>query len=289
MKLSYTESIPVWLRTRANEMISRSVDLTNKYVHVTQLISPAPMLRLQDEHWAELEVSPDDLIPAMLGAAWHQYLEGAEPGGYVEQRIETMCNDWCVIGSPDWYSTAVIRDYKTTKVWSRIFGKREWEEQLNVYRWLIHQSTGIEVPRLEIHVIYTDWTANGLKRIDGHPPKRWEVIDVPVWPMDDTDRFIKARLAAIEEVQAIAETPLPDPYCTPEERWERGECWAVMRLGRKSAMPGGLKDTQEEAAEMAATVTGGYVEHRPGNPVRCKDWCSVRRFCDFGKTLEMDR
>jgi hypothetical protein len=287
MKLKYpTGSIPAWLHKRANQMINRPVDLSEKYIHVTQLLQPAPMLRMQDAHWSELEVSPDDLIPAMLGAAWHKYLEGSMTGGVHEQRIEVPHGDWTIIGTPDWYGSREIVDYKTTRVWSAILEegglKREWVEQCNVYRWLVNRATGCDITSLKIHVVYTDWTSTGAMRNSNHPRKRWQVLDVPVWHLDDARNFIDQRLKAIEEVA-------PFDYCTPEERWERGEHWALMKHGRKSAIK--KYDTEDEALhacydDNGKVINAYYVEHRPGVPVRCNDWCSVKRFCSFGKKLE---
>ena len=97
--------------------------------------------------------------------------------------------------------------------------------------------------------------------------------------MEDARAFVEAKLAALEASDVF--------ICSPDQRWERGEHWAVMKTGRKTAMK--RCDTATEAATIAGGITGGYVEHRPGDPVRCRSWCNVRQFCDFGKTLEMDR
>lgn len=287
MRLEYQSNQPEWLVAKAREMMSRRVDLSNKYVHVTQLLQPAPQLAMTDHYWKELTQSLDDLLPAMLGVAWHKYLEGSMGYGAHEQRIEVPYNDWFLVGTPDWYNADRIIDFKTTRVWSAVFGdggvKREWEEQLNVYRFLLYHAGHFDIQRLEVHAVYTDWSRNGAMRQEKHPRKRWEVLEVPVWHYDDTRNFIDARLKAIEEAK------LTD-VCTKEERWERDEKFAVMKKGRKSALK--LFDIEADANTFALENDPSgkginvYVEHRPGTPIRCLDWCPVREFCQFGSKLD---
>jgi hypothetical protein len=43
-----------------------------------------------------------------------------------------------------------------------------------------------------------------------------------------------------------------------------------------------VMDTQEEAEKLAADMGAGYsVEKRPGESVRCMDYCSCCEFCNF--------
>lgn len=287
MKLSYPDgSVPPWLHWRARQMISRTIDLENRYIHITQLISPAPQLRLMADNWDALEQPIDDLIPAMVGTAWHKYMEGAMGSGFTEHRIEYQHGDWTIIGSPDWYSHDSVIDFKTTKVWSRIFlgEKYDWEQQLNLYRWLIYQATGVLVSSASVHAVYLDWSAAAAMRTAGYPPKRWEVIEMPLWSVERARQFVDLRLAAIESVQ-------PGDYCTPAERWERGAHWALKREGRKTALK--KYDTHEEALaakeafDLIPHNRTYYIEEREGVPVRCLNWCPARKFCAYGKALEV--
>ena len=56
---------------------------------------------------------------------------------------------------------------------------------------------------------------------------------------------------------------------------ERAETCA--ETGRKSAVK--LHDSQNDAWQHAREIQNGYVEHRPGESVRCADYCPVARFC----------
>jgi hypothetical protein len=72
------------------------------------------------------------------------------------------------------------------------------------------------------------------------------------------------------------------PICTPEERWQKPERFAVMMKAKKRALK--LYDSQQEAVNHVATLgAGAKVEPRPSEPIRCMHYCSVAQFCSFGK------
>jgi hypothetical protein len=72
------------------------------------------------------------------------------------------------------------------------------------------------------------------------------------------------------------------PFCTPEQRWERDECWAIMKKGRKSAVKRHFKKFDAEQ-HLAVLDANHYIEHRPGVPVKCLDYCVCAEKCSFYK------
>ena len=77
------------------------------------------------------------------------------------------------------------------------------EQQLNVYRWLLSRN-GVQVDRLE--VVYMDM--RDVVR-----------VEVTTWDLDEADRFVRERVAALTE----AEKKLPPPL-DPDETWECRYC-----------------------------------------------------------------
>lgn len=280
MKIDPVEAstLPKWLVNMARHDGFRRVDLEEQFITVTSLLQPTNIVRLTDRYWDEIEFGIVDSIPALLGQAWHDEAAKHDPSeGSSELRMEVEFDGWRISGQPDYFGETKVIDRKTSKVWSRVFGKPEWTEQLNVYRWLISQALqDRHIPsELEVHVVYVDWTENVAKRGKEYPQSRFEVIPVDVWPLDLTEAFIRSKLAALEAREFS--------LCSPQERWERGECYAVMKPGRKSAVK--LCETMEDADFIANNVPGGTVVHREGDPVRCRSWCDVKEFCPFGRTL----
>ena len=273
---------PQWLIDAGKTMGGLRYFPEKHQISTTTLLRPAHQLRLQYRHQEQLDPDPMDLIPAMVGVAWHEYLEKHASHGQSELSLFAALSGWTITGILDWYDpvTETLVDYKTTRMWSKVFGRREWEEQLNVYRWLCALN-GITVKRLEIHACYLDWSANQVSRNPDLPRERAEVIEVAMWPLPDVVRFIKERLARLMDWDSDKQAPI----CTPDERWERGECWAVMKKGRKRALK--RCSSLLEAEGYVEKEAGLFVEHRPGVPVRCQSYCPVRDFCSFGRNLEV--
>ena len=70
------------------------------------------------------------------------------------------------------------------------------------------------------------------------------------------------------------------PECTDEERWLRGEKYAVRKEGRKTAVR--VFDLEEEAETFISALKDNskhYVEHRRGVNMRCESYCDVAEYC----------
>jgi hypothetical protein len=111
-----------------------------------------------------------------------------------------------------------------------------------------------------------------------------------MWAPEFTLSYIKERI----DLHQIAQAKGTWPPCTDEERWYRGEEWAVTKAGRKSALR--CLPTYEEAKAWAmendylkpdgTAIAGISLVHRPGKNVRCENYCSVSRFCQQWADLQ---
>jgi len=275
------DDYPEWLVSAADSM-SRppTSDLTSRTIGVTRLIDPAWQTSLILKHKDELpKRETGDMVPAMMGQAWHLFSEKYERNDALVERpfsahFEVDDVDWQVRGIIDAFrpEPGLLVDKKTAKTWAYVFGKREWEEQLNVYK-LLMELAGYRVKHLAVEVLYLDWNKAASRRNSDYPPAPHMVLRYEPWHTDDATAFVFSRLRRLMNPE----------LCTPQERWERGEHWAVMKRGRKSAIK---KHDSEHEANQAAAISGDFsVEHRPGVSVRCLDWCPVKEFCSFGQGL----
>jgi len=240
-----------------------------KTLSVTQLIGPPQKLTLERLHAEEIEIDVLDTVPALLGQALHHILEragAAAPSHIPERRLAVVYDGWIISGKTDLYETKEqeIVDYKNSSVWTYVFGKIEWEQQLNVYRW-ISECNGHPVKKLSIGLFCGDWRRSEAKRSPDYPAR---VVSMPVkvWTMDEAEAYIDRRLKLH---RAAAEGNIPE--CSPEERWMKPTKYAVMKHGRKSAIS--LHDAKPECPP------GHYIETRQGESVRCKDYCAAAPFC----------
>ncbi len=239
-----------------------------KTLSVTQLISPPQKLSLEREHADEIEMDVLDTVPGLLGQALHHILERAGPAAPThvpERRLAINYDGWIISGKADLYETKdhEIVDYKASSVWAYVFGKKEWDQQLNVYRWILEKS-GYPVKKLSIVLFCNDWRRSEWKRSPDSYPQRVVVIPVEMWSMEDTTKFVEERLALHRQT--------PPPPCSPEDRWAKPTTYALMKNGRKTAVS--VSETP-----ITDVPPGHTVEVRPGISVRCESYCAARPFC----------
>ena len=106
-----------------------------------------------------------------------------------------------------------------------------------------------------------------------------------VYEFDVTERglaeigaFVADKVARYKLHREMADDDIPP--CSPEERWERPSEFAVMKAGLKRAVR--KFDSRQEADAFAGGKgSGHFVETRPGESVRCQDWCACSGFCNF--------
>lgn len=250
----------------------------------TELIAPPQLLALKRRHDAELEEDAADRIWALFGQSIHAILERAEPTALTETRLYGRCGTWNLSGQFDRLVALDpqarrirIEDYKTTSVWSVLAGaKAEWVDQLHVLQWLAEQN-GYRVGELAIVALLRDWSRG--KALDGspYPPAPVVTLRVPLADPADLDDWLAARVQAHLAARAALEQGQAPAPCTAAERWERPPLFAVRVPGRKSAVR--LHAEPAAASDHARALKNGYVEHRPGAPVRCTGYCPVAGWC----------
>jgi len=151
MKITNYNNIPLPI-VRAIRHIWYNGANARHFCSVTQLLKPPKLFVLEKRHAQELHVEASDLIWSLMGSAMHRVLEASETGDTLnEERLFATVNGKTISGGVDLYENGIISDFKFTSVWSFIFasGKREWQEQLNLYSYLF-QVAGFEITKLQI-------------------------------------------------------------------------------------------------------------------------------------------
>jgi hypothetical protein len=172
-----------------------------------------------------------------------------------------------------------INDYKTVGVWGVMNEKTEWEDQLNIYAWLVETVKKTPVTALKIVAIIRDWNRRDSNTRAGYPPAPVAVIDVPLWSLERREEYVRNRIHAHSEALFAAETGQPIPPCSPEECWEKPTTYAVKKEGGVRAKI--VCASKEEADEELVKAGKGYfVETRLGERTRCANYCQVNQWCE---------
>lgn len=245
---------------------------------VSELISPPRIHQLSKRHEHEITQDVSARLWVILGTVAHDILEraGREGQELTEERLYATVAGKSIGGKLDTLalSSGILTDYKVTSVWSHVFGnKPEWTSQLNAYAFLAREN-GHKVEALEVFAMFRDWSENRSLQSEDYPKTNCLRIPVPLWKHDDTQIYLAGRVLAHETASVCPDKDLVP--CTPEERWVKPTTWAVMKLGRKSAIS--VHDSESDAWK--AMSTGLTVEMRPGKSTRCASYCQVSQFCN---------
>lgn len=257
----------------------------NEY-RVTQLLKGTREILLEKRH----EVTQDalDMIWLLFGTAVHSILERQEQGDdeLKETRIKTQFGKYTLSGQFDLYNetTKTITDYKTCSVWKVVHKDYDdWRRQTLIYAYKLRKQ-GFEVDKGQIVAIMKDHSKKDARFKPDYPnyPIHRITFDFSEKDFDDIEQFIKDKFAEIEKYEDKPDDELP--ICTPKERYNKTDKYAVMKKGRKSALR--VFDTQEEAEAWKAQNGGDSIEYRQGDQnTKCKDYCAVNEFCSFYKEV----
>ena len=261
---------------------------------VTTLIDSPQIKMLTRKHKDEIEGDVSDRLWSVLGTAVHNMFEDHASGDYLsEERLFAEIKGWKISGAIDIQKTEAdgsitIMDYKCTSVWSIIFGKDSWAQQLNFYAWLIRQCKDVTVNKLQIVAVLRDWKQSEAQFKPDYPQAGIVIVDVPLWSTSQQDDFVAGRVELHQQAERDYINGDPIAFCTADERWARKPKYAVMKKGRKKAVK--LHTDEVEALSHCEMLGAGHsVDYRKGESVRCERYCDVAQFCpQFAKENDND-
>jgi len=248
---------------------------------VTEIMSPPKIKRLREQYNNEVTQDVADMLWNLLGSALHVVMERGETEGWTkEERLFKEMDGVTISGAIDLQQETpegvVIIDYKFTSAWAVMQEKVEWQQQLNVYKWLVETVKRKKVIGLKICALVRDFNRHETK--EGYPKASIEMVDIPMWDSVTTEAYVRERLNLHRDAKVSADFGEELPACSDLDRWQSETIYAVKREGRKTAIR--LFKSIEEATELAEKEKG-YVETRLGEPKRCTgNYCGVAQWCE---------
>jgi hypothetical protein len=248
---------------------------------VTSLLKGIREAILDRRHEVELDVS--DCIWMLFGTAAHTVLESHQEEDHQlkEISVEKEIDGITISGRFDLYDakTKTVIDYKTCSVWKVIFGDyTDWYMQTLMYAYLLRES-GFEADHGETVAIMRDHSKRDAKYKQDYPeyPVKRILFNFKAVDFEFIENWLKEKVEEIKRCEELPDDELP--ICTPEERFNSGDKFAVMAKGRKRALR--VLDSLEDAEEWKKLNGGDYIETRKGEDKKCLEYCSVCKFCNY--------
>lgn len=311
MKLSNTFDIPlplaVWLASDSYDYIN-----DEKYISATQLLKPAKQICLGKQA-SQIDVVTDisEWIPAQMGTSLHDGIESAwlhrEPKKalvslgisesvvdkikvnpekvsegdipvYIEQRAVRDLKGYKVGGKFDFVLDGKLHDFKSTSVYTWIFGSKDEDYKLqgSIYKWL--NPDKITEDSIRICFIFTDWNATEAKIKDDYPKSRIMYKDIPLMSNVETEKWISDKLDQITTYMGKSEKDMPQ--CTDEELWRKPGVWKY--YSKPDAVRATKNFDSEKEARDFSTGKPGIIKFVPGEVRRCQ-YCAAAPICEQRK------
>jgi len=267
----------------------------------TGLIKPVQIVALERRHQDEIIKDIAEKIWSLFGQMGHAVLEKTSGSDCLqEERIKIAVYGLTIQMKPDLYqiSSRHLWEYKIVSVWSALKLKLEWEQQVNIYRFGLERFN-FPVDLAHVLVILRDWTITKARteRMYGntdYPPVQVKVLPVPLWPLDQTENFIKFRLTLHEQAKNLSDADLAVQFpCSDEERWAKPTTYPVIRSmkGGPRAVSGTAKfetraDAEHWMEESGKAKPGDKIVKRWGEQTRCELYCPVAQFCHQYKAIK---
>ena len=158
---------------------------------VTTLINPPQIDILRKVHFSEMTKDISDDFFALFGSAVHQILEWGATRETAEERLWVRVNGWTVSGQIDLQRDATgthINDYKVCAAYSitkEETVKPEWEQQLNLYDYLLYENKGVRAQSLSVIAFVRDWQRTQAQGDPAYPQSPIVPIAIPQWTLDE--------------------------------------------------------------------------------------------------------
>lgn len=210
------------------------------------------------------------------------YPDGIDENIITEKTMTYECEGWTLSGTVDRViiDQKTIQDYKTTSVFQYIYKEeiKKYTQQLNIYA-LMAEDAGLEIDKLEVIMIFKDWSFMESKRNKDYPPQKVMVVEIKRLSNDKIETFVRRRVQLHQAAEGgeIIE-------CTPKERWSSPDTFAVKKKGAKKASR--VFPTPEEAEKYIELNKHKLIgkdqlilDHRIGDSKRCSQFCPVAKMC----------
>lgn len=197
---------------------------------------------------------------------------------YMEQRLKRQLGKWTITGKFDFVGEGKVQDFKSTSTFTykKQTGADKYPLQGSIYRWLDPKMITQEV--MDIHYIFTDWKGAMAKSDPTYPPKRFHTQSFNLMSLEQTENFIRQKIALIEQYWGADEADIPP--CNDDELWRSEPQFKYYKNPDKAARSTKNFDNMQDAQlRLIEDGSVGVVKEVPGQVTACK-YCPAFLACN---------
>lgn len=232
-----------------------------------------------------------------VSTIFHSLMEYHSPvGETAEQRLFSEIEGVRISGAMDVQiadgGKVTIGDYKMTTVYSTKDTKK-WEQQLNIYAWLVEKETGQTVSGLAVYAFIRDWKISMSEKIRGYPPRPGMTIAIPLWRFEERQEFIESRVRLHKECSKI-EDEASLPACSEGARWPSGTLYSLDYITDDGGARKKLFKTKKLANNFLESLSFedqlvSFVDKTNETFRRCKSYCEFSDVCSVWAEWKNER
>lgn len=196
---------------------------------------------------------------------------------YIERRKNKIINNMTISGQLDFSMQGKLEDFKSTSVWSWIFGSNETDYiiQGSIYKWL-HNDV-ITNDHMAINYIFTDWSkSESLKKKD-YPKSKILSKNYLLKSESEIVNFLSDRIDKYKYYLDKSENEIP--ACTDTELWKRETTYKYYKNPiKKTKSTKNFTDKNAAYARLVEDNNVGEIIEVPGEVNRCK-YCNAFNIC----------
>lgn len=198
---------------------------------------------------------------------------------YMEQRLSKKVGKWTVSGKFDFIGAGRLEDFKSTTsfVVQNHTNDDKFSWQGSLYRWMGPHI--ITKDHMAIQFIVRDWSAQRAKADPTYPQAMNVERIIPLRSLQETEMFVKNKLALIEQYWDADEDKIP--HCTNDEL-ARSEPVYKYYSDPEKANAGGRStknfESKDEAYVHLNKMGKGVIKDVPGQVTACR-YCAAFAVC----------
>jgi len=196
---------------------------------------------------------------------------------YMEMRSYKKVGKYTISGKFDFIGDGRVEDFKSTSTFTAMNNTNDEKYILqgSIYRWL--NPDIITKDDMAIQFIFTDWSKAKAMADPKYPQQRIQQRILPLKSIQETDLFVRNKLALIEKYWDAPEEQIP--LCSDEDLWRSEPVFKYYKNPEKMTRSTKNFDNKQDAMLRNAEDGGrGIVKECPGQVTACK-YCSGFSLC----------